>query len=116
MVYEFKICHLLKAFHIRTVLFAEIRDTLFGRVTERAIRRIGLNVFKHLHRLELDFHLDRQTGGLSRDIDRGTSGISFLMRFMVFNIVPTLLEIIMVISILLINYGIWLFKARFPER
>ena len=90
-----------------TVLFAEIRDTLFGRVTERAIRRIGLNVFKHLHRLELDFHLDRQTGGLSRDIDRGTSGISFLMRFMVFNIVPTLLEIIMVMGILWYNYGVY---------
>ncbi|GAA5137362.1 ABCB family ABC transporter ATP-binding protein/permease [Thalassotalea piscium] len=89
------------------VMLAEIRDTLFGRVTERAIRRIGLKVFRHLHQLDLDFHLDRQTGGLSRDIDRGTSGISFLMRFMVFNIVPTLLEIIMVIGILWYNYGIW---------
>ncbi|GHF01167.1 ABCB family ABC transporter ATP-binding protein/permease [Thalassotalea profundi] len=89
------------------VLLAEVRDTLFGRVTERAIRRIGLKVFKHLHQLDLDFHLDRQTGGLSRDIDRGTSGISFLMRFMVFNIVPTLLEIVMVIGILWYNYGIW---------
>lgn len=89
------------------VLFAEIRDTLFGRVTERAIRRIGLKVFQHLHNLDLDFHLNRQTGGLSRDIDRGTSGISFLMRFMVFNIIPTLIEIVMVVSILLINYGIW---------
>ncbi len=89
------------------VVFAEIRDTLFGRVTERAIRRIGLKVFRHLHALDLDFHLNRQTGGLSRDIDRGTSGISFLMRFMVFNIVPTLLEITMVVSILFVNYGIW---------
>ena len=89
------------------ILFAEIRDTLFGRVTERAIRRIGLQVFDHLHKLDLDFHLDRQTGGLSRDIDRGTSGISFLMRFMVFNIVPTLLEITLVIGILWFNYGIW---------
>lgn len=89
------------------VLFAEIRDTLFGRVTERAIRRIGLKVFRHLHSLDLDFHLNRQTGGLSRDIDRGNAGISFLMRFMVFNIVPTLIEIVMVISILLVNYGIW---------
>lgn len=89
------------------VVFAEIRDTLFGRVTERAIRRIGLKIFKHLHQLDLDFHLNRQTGGLSRDIDRGTSGISFLMRFMVFNIVPTLLEIVMVVTILFINYGIW---------
>ncbi|WP_076418057.1 ABC transporter ATP-binding protein/permease [Colwellia sp. UCD-KL20] len=89
------------------VLFAEIRDTLFGRVTERAIRRIGLKVFKHLHDLDLDFHLNRQTGGLSRDIDRGNSGVSFLMRFMIFNIIPTLLEIVMVIGILFVNYGIW---------
>ncbi|MBU2870917.1 ABC transporter ATP-binding protein/permease [Colwellia sp. E2M01] len=89
------------------VIFAEIRDTLFGRVTERAIRRIGLKVFRHLHALDLDFHLTRQTGGLSRDIDRGTSGINFLMRFMVFNIVPTLLEIVMVVTILFVNYGIW---------
>ncbi len=89
------------------VIFAEVRDTLFGRVTERAIRRIGLKVFRHLHQLDLDFHLNRQTGGLSRDIDRGTSGISFLMRFMVFNIVPTLLEIVMVVTILYVNYGLW---------
>jgi len=89
------------------VVFAEVRDTLFGRVTERAIRRIGLKVFKHLHQLDLDFHLSRQTGGLSRDIDRGTTGISFLMRFMVFNIVPTLLEIVMVVTILFVNYGFW---------
>ncbi len=89
------------------VVLAEVRDTLFGRVTERAIRRIGLAVFQHLHTLDLDFHLNRQTGGLSRDIDRGTSGISFLMRFMVFNIVPTLLEIVMVVTILFVNYGIW---------
>ncbi|MBO2560002.1 ABC transporter ATP-binding protein/permease [Shewanella algae] len=88
-------------------LTGEIRDTLFGRVTERAIRRLGLQVFEHLHRLDLGFHLDRRTGGLSRDIERGTSGISFLMRFMVFNIVPTLLEILMVVAILLWNYGIW---------
>ncbi|MBA6224128.1 ABC transporter ATP-binding protein/permease [Colwellia sp. MB02u-18] len=92
---------------LTTVIFAEIRDTLFGRVTERAIRRIGLKVFQHLHKLDLDFHLNRQTGGLSRDIDRGTSGINFLMRFMVFNIIPTLIEIIMVVGILFFNYGIW---------
>lgn len=88
------------------VLFAEVRDTLFGRVTERAIRRIGLKVFQHLHQLELAFHLERQTGGLSRDIDRGNSGISFLMRFMIFNIIPTLLEICLVIGILFFNYGL----------
>jgi len=94
------------ALRFSNVLFGEIRDTLFGRVTERAMRRIGHRVFKHLHRLDLDFHLNRKTGGLSRDIERGTSGINFLMRFMVFNIVPTLIEILMVIGILLTNYGI----------
>ncbi len=90
---------------LATVLFGEIRDMLFGRVTERAMRRIGLKVFRHLHKLDLDFHLSRQTGGLSRDIERGSSGISFLMRFMVFNIGPTLLEIILVVGILFYNYG-----------
>ncbi len=96
------------ALRFANVLFGEIRDTLFGRVTERAMRRIGLKVFKHLHQLDLDFHLSRQTGGLSRDVERGTSGISFLMRFLVFNIGPTLLEIGLVVGILLFNYG-WTF-------
>lgn len=94
------------AVRLLTAITGEIRDTLFGRVTERAIRRLGLAVFEHLHRLDLDFHLERRTGGLSRDIERGTSGVSFLMRFMVFNIVPTLLEIAMVIGIFFFNYGI----------
>ena len=86
-------------------LFAELRDTLFGRVTERAMHRIGLAVFKHIHSLDLDYHLNRRTGGLARDIERGTNGISFLMRFFIFNIAPTLFEIVMVAAILLINYG-----------
>lgn len=86
------------------VLLGELRDTLFGRVTERAMRRIGYKVFTHLHSLDLAFHLNRRTGGLSRDIERGVSGISFLMRFMVFNIVPTFLEIAMVIGLLAWNY------------
>lgn len=88
------------------VIISEIRDTLFGRVTERAMRRMGLKVFNHLHRLDLGFHLNRQTGGLSRDIERGTSGISFLMRFLVFNIGPTLLEITVVVGLLLVQYGL----------
>lgn len=87
------------------VILGEVRDTLFGRVTERAMRRVGLKLFNHLHALDLDFHLNRQTGGLSRDMERGTSGISFLMRFMVFNIVPTLLEILFVVCIFFYNYG-----------
>ena len=88
------------------VFFGELRDTIFGRVTERAMRRIGLQVFRHVHALDLDFHLNRRTGGLSRDIERGTTGISFLMRFFVFNIIPTLFEIAMVVDILLFNYGV----------
>jgi ATP-binding cassette subfamily B protein len=92
-------------FRFLNVILGEVRDTLFGRVTERAMRRLGLEVFEHLHRLDLGFHLSRQTGGLSRDIDRGTNGISFLMRFMVFNIGPTLLEIAFVVGILFTQYG-----------
>lgn len=87
------------------VLMGEIRDTLFGRVTERAMRRVGLRVFEHVHALDLEFHLNRRTGGLARDIERGTTGISFLMRFFVFNIVPTLLEILMIAGILFYNFG-----------
>ncbi|GAA6134251.1 ABC transporter ATP-binding protein/permease [Oceaniserpentilla sp. 4NH20-0058] len=89
---------------LSSVILGEIRDTLFGRVTERAMRRIGLSVFKHLHALDLSFHLSRRTGGLSRDIERGTSGISFLMRFLVFNIVPTFLELFFVMGILWQQY------------
>lgn len=91
---------------LSNVLLGEIRDTVFGRVTERAMRRIGLKVFEHLHALDLAFHLDRRTGGLSRDIERGTSGISFLMRFMVFNIGPTFLELFLVMGILWQQYSI----------
>jgi len=86
------------------VLLGEIRDTLFGRVTERAMRRIGLKVFEHLHALDLEFHLSRRTGGLSRDIERGTHGISFLMRFLIFNIIPTFLELFLVMGILWQQY------------
>ncbi|MCO1336564.1 ABC transporter ATP-binding protein/permease [Microbulbifer sp. OS29] len=93
------------AVRFSSTLFGELRDTIFGRVTERAQRRIGLEVFQHLHKLDLDFHLDRRTGGLSRDIERGNSGIGFLMRFMVFNIVPTLVEIGMVAGLLWWNYS-----------
>ncbi len=90
-----------------TILFGEIRDTIFGRVTEHAMHRIGLKLFKHLHALALDFHLSRRTGGMARDIERGTNGINFLMRFMLFNIIPTLLEISLIAVILLVNYSVW---------
>jgi ABC-type transport system involved in Fe-S cluster assembly fused permease/ATPase subunit len=91
---------------LASVLLAELRDVVFGRVSERAMRRAALSVLRHLHRLDLDFHLSRRTGGLSRDIERGISGISFLLRFMLFNILPTLLEIALVAGILLFNYGV----------
>lgn len=94
------------ALRLGSVLFGELRDTLFGRVTERAMRRIGLKVFNHLHKLDLDYHLNRQTGGVARDMERGITGISFVMRFMVFNIVPILIELLFVIGILLTSYGI----------
>ncbi|AJD48771.1 ABC transporter [Isoalcanivorax pacificus W11-5] len=85
---------------LASTLFSELRDAVFARVAERAMRRVSLEVFEHLHQLELDFHLSRRTGGLARDIERGTSGISFLLRFTLFNIVPTLLEIVLVAGIL----------------
>lgn len=84
-----------------STLFSELRDAVFARVAERAMRRVSLRVFRHLHQLALGFHLDRKTGGLARDIERGTNGISFLLRFTLFNIVPTILEILMVSAILL---------------
>ncbi len=89
------------------VLFGELRDTIFGRVTERAMRRVGHRVFQHLHSLDLAYHLNRRTGGVSRDIERGVNGISFLMRFMIFNIVPTFVEIGMIMVLLFWNYSAW---------
>ncbi|ATG58065.1 MULTISPECIES: ABCB family ABC transporter ATP-binding protein/permease [Pseudoalteromonas] len=90
-----------------SVFLGEVRDAVFSRVTEHSMRNIGLKVFKHLHSLELAFHLDRQTGGISRDIERGTSGLSFLMRFLMFNIVPTLFEILTVAIIFGSLFSIW---------
>jgi ATP-binding cassette subfamily B protein len=80
--------------------FSELRDALFARVGQRAIRRVALETFDHLHRLSLRFHLDRRTGGVARAIERGTSGIEFLLSFMLFSILPTLLEIGLVCAIL----------------
>jgi ATP-binding cassette subfamily B protein len=88
-------------------LFGEIRDAIFAKVTQRAIRRVALQVFEHLHSLSLRFHLERQTGGVSRDIERGTRGISFLLTFLLFNILPTLLEIGLVAAILFTKYNPW---------
>jgi len=88
------------------VFLGELRDAVFSRVTESAMSKVGLEVFAHLHQLELDFHLGRQTGGISRDIDRGTNGINFMMRFMVFNILPTIIELVVVMLILLFAFDV----------
>ncbi len=104
---------LIIAFGVARVLtqsFSELRDAVFAKVGQHAIRQVALNTFRHLHRLSLRFHLDRQTGGLSRVIERGTKGIDFLLRFMLFNIVPTILKIIFVCGILLVEYG-WLMSV-----
>ena len=85
--------------------FGEIRDLVFAKVGQHAQRTIALNTFKHLHNLSLEFHLSRQTGGLSRVIERGTRGIQFVLNFMTFNILPTLLEIILVTGILLYHFN-----------
>ena len=90
-----------------TTLFTELRDTVFAKVTQRAIRRIALEVFQHLHALSLRFHLERQTGGVARDIERGTRAIETLLRFAIFSIFPTLLEMVLVGAILVSKYDIW---------
>jgi len=95
------------ALRLLSTLFGELRDAVFAKVTQRAIRRVALQVFEHLHSLSLRFHLDKQTGGVSRDIERGTRGIGFLLNFMLFNILPTLLEIGLVAAILLSKYNAW---------
>ncbi|MBM3114412.1 ABCB family ABC transporter ATP-binding protein/permease [Jeongeupia naejangsanensis] len=91
-------------------VFGELRDAVFAKVTQGSIRRVALQVFEHLSALSLRFHLERQTGGMSRDIDRGTKGIAFLLNFMLFNILPTLVEIALVAIILLKKYD-WYFAA-----
>lgn len=101
------------ALRLSSTLFGELRDAIFAKVTQRAIRRVANRVFLHLHSLSLRFHLERQTGGVSRDIERGTRGISFLMNFMLFNILPTLLEISLVMIILISQYDIWVALITF---
>ena len=93
------------ATRIGAAVFQEIRNAIFASVAQKAIRRVACNVFEHLLRLDLSFHLSRQTGGLTRAIDRGTKGISFLLTSMVFHIIPTVLEISMVCGILAYQYG-----------
>jgi len=93
---------------LSVTLFTELREFFFAKVTQRAVRRIALETFEHLHRLSLRFHLARQTGGLTRDIERGTRGISSLMSYLLFSILPTLIELALVAGILAWNYD-WTF-------
>jgi len=93
-----------------TTLFAELRDLVFVRVTQRAIRRVALGVFRHLHELSLRFHLERQTGGMTRDIERGTRGISTLLSYLIFSILPVILEFALVAAVLLAKFD-WRFAA-----
>ena len=101
---------LLVAYGLTRVMaqaFGEVRDAVFAKVAQRSIRLAGLSAFRHLHRLSLRFHLDRKTGGVSRAIERGTKGIEFVLAFMVFNILPTLLEILLVCGVLWALYTVW---------
>ena len=95
---------------LSTTLFAELRDIVFVRVAKRAIRRVALQVFRHLHALSLRFHLERQTGGVTRDIERGTRGISTLLSYMLFSIIPVILEFGLVAGVLLAKFD-WRFPA-----
>ena len=92
---------------VLSVAFAEMREAIFARVAQRAVRNAALRTFRHLHALSLRFHLERQTGGLSRIIERGVKGIEFVLAFMMFNIIPTLLEIGMVCAILWGLFNFW---------
>ncbi len=91
---------------ISSTFFGELRNAIFSKVTQKAITQITLNTFKHLHSLSLQFHLGRQTGALSKFIDRGSKGINFLLTYMLFNVIPTIIEIFFVAGILAIIYGL----------
>jgi ATP-binding cassette subfamily B protein len=95
------------ALRLSNTVFTELRELIFAKVTERAVRRVALQVFQHLHALSLRFHLERQTGGLTRDIERGTRAISALVSYTLYSILPTLVEIGLVLGYLFLNYEIW---------
>ena len=92
---------------LSTTLFTELRELVFAKATEGATRRIALEVFGHLHELSLRFHLERQTGGMTRDIDRGTRGVQSLISYSLYSILPTLLEVTLVLALLGIKFELW---------
>jgi len=95
------------ALRISASLFTELRESLFARVTQNAVRKVALQVFEHLHSLALSFHLARQTGGVSRDIERGTRGIQSLISYSLYSILPTLIEFCLVLGYFAYSYDIW---------
>ena len=92
---------------LSTTLFTELRELVFAKATEGAARRISLEVFRHLHALSLRFHLERQTGGMTRDIERGTRGVHSLISYSLYSIVPTLIEVTLVLTLLAIKFDVW---------
>ena len=92
---------------LSTTLFTELRELVFARATEGAARRISLEVFRHLHALSLRFHLERQTGGMTRDIERGTRGVHSLISYSLYSIIPTLIEVTLVLSLLAVKFDVW---------
>lgn len=92
---------------VSTVLFAQLRDAVFSRVGQRALRRLAIRTFSHIHRLSLRFHLERKTGAMSRIIERGVKGVDFLLRFVLFSIVPLILELLLVLVIFWMHFGGW---------
>ncbi len=92
---------------LSTSLFAELRELIFAKATEGAARRISLEVFRHLHALSLRFHLERQTGGMTRDIERGTRGVHSLISYSLYSIIPTLIEVTLVLTLLAVKFDIW---------
>ena len=92
---------------LMTSLFAEARELIFAKATEGASRSIALEVFRHLHSMSLRFHLERQTGGMTRDIERGTRGVHSLISYSLYSIIPTLIEVVLVLTLLAVKYDIW---------
>jgi ATP-binding cassette subfamily B protein len=92
---------------LSTSLFTELRELIFSKATEGAARRISLEVFNHLHALSLRFHLERQTGGMTRDIERGTRAVHSLISYSLYSIVPTLIEVVLVLTLLAVKFDVW---------
>src|SRR3989338_6655410 len=93
-------------------LFTELRELVFAKATEGAARRISLEVFRHLHALSLRFHLERQTGGMTRDIERGTRGVHSLISYSLYSIIPTLIEVTLVLTLLAVKFDVWRSEER----